>query len=398
MKSMKKSRRIKGEGTVFQVSDDKWCARIPASPETGGKTKEFSGKTKAAVAKKVKEFKEEIKNGYSPEKNTNMSEYMRKWLYDVKFMLLKPSSMDRLESTMNNHILPQIGVYKLSQVNADLIQDKVINHMQQASLSLSSIKKAHDALNDCFEYALSRQHLSYNPIAAVIMPREDSFVKKPIKYLTPDEIERFTQCCEQTYKNGFLKYQYGYVFLFMLYTGIRAGEMLKLCWRDCDEEYAYIRGNIVTVKDRSIHKSDDANKGIKLRYKVIEQTSAKTKSGTNRAVPLNSRAKYALEKVREINLDRFAYLPEHIVSGADETSISISTFTKSFSKIIEAANIEHCGIHTLRHTFASMLFEKNVDIKIISEILGHSNVGITYNTYVHLAKEQKKCAVDLINF
>lgn len=49
----------------------------------------------------------------------------------------------------------------------------------------------------------------------------------------------------------------------------------------------------------------------------------------------------------------------------------------------------HQGLHTLRHTFASLMIRKGVDIKIVSEMLGHSSVTFTYNTYVHLQEDDK---------
>ena len=63
------------------------------------------------------------------------------------------------------------------------------------------------------------------------------------------------------------------------------------------------------------------------------------------------------------------------------------SLNRAHDNILERAGIEHIGIHALRHTFATQLFAKKVDIKIISKLLGHSDVSITYNTYIHLLKE-----------
>lgn len=62
----------------------------------------------------------------------------------------------------------------------------------------------------------------------------------------------------------------------------------------------------------------------------------------------------------------------------------------SYLGICKKANIDNPqGLHTLRHTFASLMIRKGIDIKIISEMLGHSSVSFTYNTYVHLIEEEK---------
>ena len=65
--------------------------------------------------------------------------------------------------------------------------------------------------------------------------------------------------------------------------------------------------------------------------------------------------------------------------------------------ILTKCNIKPCGVHALRHTYASMLFKKGVDVKTVSELLGHADVSITYNTYIHLIKEQKQQAVTLLD-
>ena len=76
----------------------------------------------------------------------------------------------------------------------------------------------------------------------------------------------------------------------------------------------------------------------------------------------------------------------------------VTTLTGCYKKIAEAAKIKNAlGVHTLRHTFASRAIRKGIDIKVVSEILGHSSITFTYNTYIHIIDEQKKNAVDLLD-
>ena len=67
------------------------------------------------------------------------------------------------------------------------------------------------------------------------------------------------------------------------------------------------------------------------------------------------------------------------------------------SNILKDNNINHGSLHTLRHTFSTNLFKNGVDIKVISELLGHSDISITYNIYTHVIKEQKKKAVEVLD-
>ena len=79
----------------------------------------------------------------------------------------------------------------------------------------------------------------------------------------------------------------------------------------------------------------------------------------------------------------------HLISTRNRVVISPDSLSKTFKKILLGAGIEPCGTHTLRHTFASILFERGIDVKVVSELLGHSDVSTTYNTYIHLIKKTK---------
>ena len=78
--------------------------------------------------------------------------------------------------------------------------------------------------------------------------------------------------------------------------------------------------------------------------------------------------------------------------------VHVDTLSDSYTNIAKTAGIENpLGVHTLRHTFASLLIKKGVDIKIVSDILGHKDVSFTYNIYVHILEEQKTQAMSLLD-
>ncbi len=70
---------------------------------------------------------------------------------------------------------------------------------------------------------------------------------------------------------------------------------------------------------------------------------------------------------------------------------------KTFEKICKDMEIEYKGLHALRHTFGSILIKNNTDIKVVSELLGHSDVKFTYNRYIHIINEQKTSAIEMID-
>ena len=122
---MKETRKKNGEGSVFQVAEDKWIAKISLGTRPDGKPniKQFSGQTEAIVKKKLKDFK---KSNDFAEKRVPSGEtvrsYFSMWLREYQYNKLKPSGYDRLESTVINHIFPHIGGVKIDKVTRDQIQ------------------------------------------------------------------------------------------------------------------------------------------------------------------------------------------------------------------------------------------------------------------------------------
>ena len=141
---MNGTRNRNGEGSVFQVAEGKWVAKICTGIQPDGKPilKQFSGKTESVVRKKLREFKKspEFIVGHKPNRET-VKAYFTRWLWEYQYNKLKPSSYDRLESTVNNHIIPSLGALKMDKVTRDHIQ-QLLNHLYKGKhLSYSSVKK-----------------------------------------------------------------------------------------------------------------------------------------------------------------------------------------------------------------------------------------------------------------
>ena len=158
-----------------------------------------------------------------------------------------------------------------------------------------------------------------------------------------------------------------------MYTGLRAGELMALQWQDVNlkSNYLNIHKNVVTYYDDNNER------------KVANQEDTKTQ--THRFVYLTKSAKLYL---KHLYLTRKPRSNDYLVITTSKRSID--SLETTYHSICKRANILNPqGLHTLRHTYASLLIRKKVDIKIISETLGHASVAFTYNTYVHLIEEEK---------
>lgn len=390
-KEKKRKRRGNGEGSIFQRKDGYWCAKIQTGTNESGNAiiKTFYGKERKDVIAKLKEHNLLSSQGYNNLENITLKEYMLTWLNKVKFTELKPLSFDRLESTINSHILPSIGHYEMNKLTAPLIQEELINNMINKKMSYSSIKKAHDAINACMEYAAKNRKIIFNPVETVVKPSSTKFKKKEISIFTDIEKEKFENACLAKYSNKKYMFKNGYGFILMLYTGIRMSEALSLKWSDVDLEQKKIniKSSVVMIKNRE-RENEDSPKKI-----LLDQDSTKTKKG-NREIYLSKKALNSLIELNKMNQYSDS---DYVLFTKYKTPIRPRNLQNTFDSILERAGMDHNGLHVLRHTFASMLFKKGVDVKTVSELLGHADVRITYETYIHLIQEQKNKAIELLD-
>ena len=167
---------------------------------------------------------------------------------------------------------------------------------------------------------------------------------------------------------------YGHAYLLILNTGLRMGEALSLKWDDID----FAKKTITVTKNNVLIRNRDTDGNKIGGYKLQTQDSAKTSCG-NRIIPMNRSAEEALLELKKNNTTPF------VIINSQNNQVLPSNFERTFHTVLTNAGINKTyGIHALRHTFASMLFAKGVDVKIVSKLLGHSTVKITYYIYVHL--------------
>ena len=376
-----------GAKSVYKTKDGRWVAQIVIGKNENGKLKykRFTSDKQYVVIEKMREFEQ----GFTQIKNANksyLSDFLTGYIFNVKKNVLKPSSFDR-EVRTGNLINKYIGNYTFEQLSATFIQTELINKLKDNNYSYSTIHKAYVLLNECLQYAVDTDKLEKNPCRLVKQPPKKMFDKKEIRWLSEDEIKLFKEQAVCKYKTGNDRYIYGFRISLIIYTGLRCGELAALKWSDIDFENKkiYIRKNIVTIYDY-----EDTERKTR---KVNLQASTKTSEG--RAIPLIKSAEDILNSIKskyqEINSDGF------IINNSDKM-VHVDTLSDSYTNIAKTAGIENpLGIHTLRHTFASLLIKKGVDIKIVSDILGHKDVSFTYNIYVHILEEQKTQAMSLLD-
>lgn len=375
------AKRDNGTGTIYQRANGSWVGKIYLGRDETGKEKfkYLSGKTEGEVKRKIREYNQA--KAPADTKKISLEQYINNWLTTFKRGTIKESSYDALEKTIRNQIIPGIGMIHIQQITAWDIQS-MLNGLKDSGYSYSTVKKAHDCLNDMFRHAIIADDVSKNPMLLVKMLAASEFSKKEIRYFTENECALIIEEASKLYSTGKPVYQYADVYILMLHTGIRMGEAIGLLKSDWDKESSTIH---VQRNVQSVSKRDASGNRVRGKHLIINTT--KTYSG-DRIIPLNKAATDALARLCAQHPDS-----DYIVCSSKGTPITPERLERTFYRILDNVNIERAGTHSLRHTFASMLFAKGTDIKTVSELLGHASIQITLNTYVHLIGKPKHSAV-----
>lgn len=379
------ARREKGQGSISQRKDGTWTGRICLGYKENGKQniKAVYGKTESEVKKKLKALQTEIvKYDTINLPKLTLSELLNDWQTLVKKYELKSSSYDRLEQTINNNIIPYIGYLQITNITPNDIQ-QYINTLTDKGYSYSTIKKAYNAIYASLKYAFERDYIRKSPCIGIRLPKQIQRSKSNIEFFTDSEVTKIVESATFKYRTGKYKYKHGYAIIILLNTGMRVGELLALKWRNVDEtkRQLYVEETRGQIKDRN---------GDEHKY-VMQDRSTKTQSSC-RYIPINDKTSEALNYFKSLG-----YNNDYVMANSDTGVITYRNLHRVLANILKDNSIEHGSLHTLRHTFATRLFKNGVDVKIISELLGHSDISITYDIYTHVINEQKKKAVDILN-
>ncbi len=301
-------------------------------------------------------------------------DWLTGWLSNYIQPTSKFRTYTRYCEIVKQHIVPQIGMHELEELTPYTLQCFITELLQNGNLKTG-------------------QGLAANTVNSIITVVQNSlktaFTLGLITEYTADRIKRpkaqektiecFSSAEQKQIETYILSADKNHLFgiLLCLYTGLRLGELLALEWTDIDFAKAELTVN------KTCHDGKDEN-GI---FRRITDTP-KTMSSI-RTIPLPKQLlphlKVAKRKSHSI----------HVVSNGDK-GIAFRSYQRSFEGILQKLNIPHRGFHSLRHTFATRALECGMDVKTLSEILGHKNPTVTLNRYAHSLMEHKKEMMNLV--
>ena len=361
---------------IYKRKDGRWEARV---------LKGYSEQGKALYAyfygRSYKEAKDKIFMSLHHEKSDPVKTSNRdaslfegvldSWL-ENSMIKLKASSYVKYYNIINNHLKPSLGKHLLININSTLLNVFATEKLKSGKLNATgglsdkTVKDIMSVIKSALSFAKS-ESLPVDENINLTLPREKN---KDIRVLSKDE----QAILEKHLSSGLNESKLG-IFL-CLYTGLRVGEVCALKWSDIS-----IESRTLTI-NRTMQRIQILEDGISAKTKIFV-TNPKSDCST-RMIPLPDCLIDKLSRFRPANLDAY------FLTGKADQYIEPRTYQNRFKSYIEDSGIKNANFHATRHTFATRCVELGFEIKSLSEILGHSNIKITLDRYVHPSIDLKR--------
>lgn len=358
----------KGEN-IFKRKDGRWEARYMKGREASGKIKYgyCYGKTYRDAKEKAIKCKAAIING-NPIVSTRSQQrflfYCDEWLH-LRKIKVKYSTYVKYDMTLNKHIKPNLGQYFPTELTTELVNNFSQELLFEKGLSPKTVNDILVILRGIIKYVQTLlPGMPHN--IEIIYPK---IHKKEMRVLTKEEQEKFVSYLVENLDAC----KFGILLAF--FTGIRIGELCALQWKN------------ISLKDKTLHidatmqRLRDMDENAAARTKIVT-LSTKSENST-RIIPLLD---FLVDLCHEMNPQNNS---AYILTGT-ENYMEPRALQYRIKKYADACDLKDIHFHTLRHTFSTCAVEAGVEIKSLSEILGHASTSITLERYVHTTIKMKR--------
>lgn len=392
-------RRKDNKGRVLKTGESQRPdGRYRYTWRNNGKQQEVCALTLAELREKERQIQRDIEDGVDSRKadTTTLNDMFKKYMAGKTE--LKQSTRTNYNYMYKNYVHDSLGKKKLSKIKYSDVKAFYTSLIREKKFKPNSMEIINTILHPVFTLAVRDGYIRTNPSDGAMQEIKKSHNwEKPKRYaLTIEEQEAFIGYMAQSpIYNHWLP-----IFTVLLGTGCRIGELIGLRWCDCDFE-----NNIISINHNLIYRQQDNGKC------EMHITTPKTKAGT-RTIPMLSEVRKALFTERKNLMQRgfgtceidgysnFVFLNrEGYVHNPMTLNRAIARIIRDYNaeetenakkEKREPVLIRHFSVHNLRHTFCTRFCENEQNLKVIQEIMGHSDISTTMNIYAEATEGKKQ--------
>ena len=323
-------------------------------------------------------------NGYSVKEKPTITTYrelVALWWESYK-NTIKPNSQQSMEGIVRLHILPVFGDYKLEKLTTPIIQQQVNKWADKANKGEKGAYANYSFLNNInrriLQYGVTMQAIQHNPARDVIIPRKQQNKEHKVKFFSNQELKQFLDYLEDLDQSSYENFFDYVLYKTLLASGCRIGEALALEWSDID-----LKKGIISIS-KTLNRYQETN-------------TPKSKAGL-REVDIDTATVTLLKEYKKRQQIQAWQLgrSESIVFTPFTTKYAYACLLrKRLQGHFKTAGVPDISFHGFRHTHATIMLYAGIEAKDLQYRLGHSNISMTLNTYVHATKEGAKKAVSI---
>lgn len=368
-------KRGQNEGSIYKRTDGRWVAVANLGYRNGKRwRKAFYGKTRKEVQERLTSALSALQGGVAPipEKQT-VQQFLDDWLKNSVKQAVRPRTFIRYGEHVRLHINPTLGHIKLSKLTPQHVQS-LLNELLKCGLAPSTVVYTHAVLRRALRQALRWNHVSRNSASLVDAPRVE---KHEIEPLSPEQARVFLKSLNGDRLEA--------LYSVALAVGLRKGEALGLRWDDIDldEGTLAVRWSLQRIDSKLV---------------LVEPKSKQSRRSI--ALPQTAVAALKRHRVRQLQERLLAgsrwQENRYVFPSTIGTPMDTRNLTRHFNKALRNAGLPPKRFHDLRHTCASLLLAQSVQPRVVMEILGHSQISLTMDTYSHVIPElQKEAAAQM---
>lgn len=389
---MKKIKKENGDGSItYQLRNGRkyYTGRYTVGYDSNGKQirRSVSGYNKSKVQAKLKEKTLQVMQGsVSISEDITFDEFFKNWIYVFKKPNVSNSTFEKYDADYRLRILNSpLESVMLSRIDAFLIR-KTLNYWLENN-SLKTVEDVYGRVKTCLKMAISEKYIVQDPTLNVNLKKEKEKKSKYQHYTNKQQDLIFNELRLNTYDSvDMLIYIY-------FASGCRLSEGLALTWNDFKD------GGIDINKQYS--KSQEISDDGSARH-IVQKVSPLKTINSYRFVPLPDNAIKQIKKYKSLQNEYISIQEDYsnndlMFPNGKGGYLDRKRPQQRLDAIRKKYNIEGLTLHSIRHTYATRLFEKGVSPKVVQSLLGHKDIQTTLNIYTHVMKEKVEFEVNKLN-